>query len=160
MPLVTIGSTVIDFPDSAQDPNWAPPVIEFAQATADALSSVVTPGDVVQDTFNIDSINPGTLSVTGLSLNTAIVRGSLIKYAVIRTRDGVSQAEYGHIYAVYNATLSPGSLWTLSRDYTGEAGVSFTIADTGQVSITTTTIAGAGAHTGTLTYVAQSLLQA
>jgi hypothetical protein len=35
---ITIGNTIINFPDSASDPNWAAPVIEFVQAVEDALT--------------------------------------------------------------------------------------------------------------------------
>jgi hypothetical protein len=39
---ITIGSQVIEFPSSGADPNWAPAVIDFAQAveTAHCLRKV------------------------------------------------------------------------------------------------------------------------
>lgn len=159
MPTITIGSTIIDFPNSSSDPNWSPPVIEFAEAVADTLNSLVTAGDILPDNFSLDSYNGSTVAIPGFVLDTTLVRGATIKYAIIRERDTTHLTEYGNIFAVYNADGSPGSKWELSREFVADSEVTFSMADTGQLSITLSTIAGSGAHTGLISYSAQALLQ-
>lgn len=83
MPQITIQNTVIDFPDSAQSPNWSEPVIAFAEAVELALASVVGPYDVPSQVLNIDAYNPGTdIEITALNFPSSEVRSAFIRYAL------------------------------------------------------------------------------
>lgn len=155
---ITIGGTVIDFPSSAQSPNWAPGIIQFAQAVESALSTVVGPADIPAQTLNIDSYNPGTdVIIPNLSFSTTSVLSANIRYSVIRTTSMTTVAEAGNISIVYNSTNPVNSKWEIERDYVGNASISFTITDAGQVKFSTTTLSGSS-HTGTISYAATALL--
>lgn len=151
---ITIAGTIIDFPESGTSPDWAPAVVEFAQAVESALSSLVGTYDVTQQTFALDSYNPGTsIDIPNLSFPTSTVRAAQIKYAVYRATTTANGAESGNILVVYNTALGT---WEIERDYVGNASITFAISTTGQMSFSTTTLAGSS-HTGTLTYEARAL---
>lgn len=158
---ITISGTPIDFPESGESPDWAPAVLEFAEATADALSGVVGAFDVSPQIMNIDAYNPTSINVdvTNLSFSVTSVRSATITMAVSRERtDGTKKTELSLINIVYNASNSIGSKWELTREITGNAYISFNITDNGQVQFTNTAIGSSGTHTGILSYSAKAQL--
>lgn len=157
---VTIQGTVIQVPESGDSPNWAPAITAFAEATATALSAAVGTFDVSPQVFAIDNFNPGTnVSIPSLTFSTSDVRGALIKYACHRLTDSLEVSEEGTLNIIYNASNATGSKWSVSRVAVGDASISFAISDTGQISLSTTLLAGLN-HTGQLSYSAQANLQA
>lgn len=158
MPTIVISGQIIEFPDSAQSPNWAPPVIEFAQAVEGVLEAVAGPFDVPPNTLVIDSYNPGTnIDLPALVFPATDVRSAFIRYAVFRTTSSTTVYETGNIIVVYNPAGSIGQKWEISRDAVGDGQITFNITDTGQVQFTTATLGGIN-HTGLITYTAQALL--
>lgn len=155
---ITIGNTPIEFPESSEAPNWAPAVIEFAEAVAEALSGIVGAFDVPVTTLNIDSQNPtsGSTDIPGLAFSTTNVRGAFIRITVQRTTSSASGYEATDIMVVYNPSNSPGQKWEISRATVGDASITFTITDAGQVQFTTTALTGTG-HQGLITFTAQAL---
>lgn len=162
MPTITISGQVIDFPDTAQSPDWSPAVIQFAEAVANLLNSISGPFDIPSQAFNIDAYNPGSnVSIPGFAFPTANVRAAFIRYSVYRNTTGsgaTTASEAGTMIIVYNPNGMVGNKWEVIRNYAGIAGISFTVLDTGQVQFTTTTMTGVS-HTGQINFVAQSLLQ-
>lgn len=153
MPQITIGSTIIDFPDSAQAPNWAPALIEFAQAVAGALQGFVGPFDVAPQTFVIDAQNPGSnIDIPGLTFPPSDVRAAFIRYTVHRTTDTNEVNEMGELWAVYNDT---NGNWDFSQQKSQDALIEFNITNVGQVQLTTSTLAGTN-HEGFITFAAQA----
>jgi hypothetical protein len=176
--LITIGNTVINFPESANNPNWADQVILFAQAVESTLAGIVSDFDIPQRVMNFD-LNPSptvftpiTDGVTPLQFPTAIfpasgVRAAFIKYAIYRKSDTELATEAGSITAIYN-----GSSWTWNDDGVGSnsfsgansakaSGVEFNITAAGQVEMK---FNSGTALTGTnqiarITYSAQTLKQ-
>lgn len=156
---INIGSTVIEFPESGQDPNWAPALVEFAQATAEVLSSVSGPFDVPTQYLNIDAYNPGVnIDLPNFSFPTSDVRGASLILTIKRSTTTESVSEWSNLDIVYNEGNLPGQKWEISRDFTGDASISFNITDSGQVTFTTETLSGLN-HTGVISYAAKSLLQ-
>ena len=153
---ITIQGTPIEFPSSGESPNWAPAVIEFAQATEQALLSAVGPYDIAPQVFNLISDVNTNLDITDLNFPTSAVRAGYINYSVVRI--GVvglvttTVSEAGQIVVVYD-----GSAWTLARDYVGDADCTFNITFAGQVQITTPTLAGYSS--GKVSFSAQTLQQ-
>jgi hypothetical protein len=153
---ITIQGTPIEFPSSGESPNWAPAVIEFAQATEQALLSAVGPYDIAPQVFNLISDVNTNLDITDLNFPTSAVRAGYINYSVVRI--GVvglvttTLSEAGQIVVVYD-----GSAWTLTRDYVGDADCTFKITTAGQVQITTPTLAGYSS--GKISFSAQTLQQ-
>jgi hypothetical protein len=171
MPSVTIGSTIIDFPNSARSPNWAQPVIQFAEAVETALATVVGPFDIGQRVMNIDTretdsnidVTDGAFALAfpiNPTLTQPAVRSAFVRYAVYRKK-GTNAAitETGNLLILYNPDSSP--VFMIEQDKIGDANVSFTITTTGQVqvSFTDTNLGVGGSVVGRLTYTAQGLKQ-
>lgn len=171
---IIVNNTPIDFPSSAQSPNWAPALIEFAQNVATALSGIVGPYDVAPQVVDIE--NDGaehaiqTPSVS-LAFPTSIVRSANIRYSVYRNNTAnESHAETGIISVVYNTqTVS----WEMQRELVGNvtpegtygisnssgtciSGILFRIDSNGQVLYKADTISPTG-YTGKLSFAAQAL---
>lgn len=160
MPTITIQGTIIDFPNSGASPNWAPAVIEFAQAVEEAIASAIGEFDVPPQVLTIDSSNPASnVDITALNFPTSDVRGVDIFYSVFRETDSTSAVESGTMTIVYNSDGSIGNKWELTREYTGPgAEIEFNITDTGQVQYTTTALSGIN-HIGRISFYARSLPQ-
>lgn len=157
-PTITIQGTIIDFPDSAQSPNWADPIIQFAQAVEAALETVAGPFDIAPQLYLMVSNVNTDVSLTNLSFPTSNVRGARITYTVFRTTTTNTVAEEGNIDIVYNPDGPTGNKWEISREKTGDALVTFSITDTGQVQFSSTVLAGLN-HQGNIGYTAKALLQ-
>lgn len=160
MPIpITIGSTVIQFPVSADSPNWAPAVTQFAESVADALSSVIGVFDVPPQTFVIDSYNPGTnIVIPNFSFSTSAVRGVFIKYTVYRTTSAITVAQGGYLEFLYNNTSPANTMWQRAHQYSGDASITFTMTDAGVLEFSTTILSGIN-HSGQITLEATALLQ-
>lgn len=159
MPIIQIGTTVIQFPDSGTSPNWAQAIIDFAEAVQNTLSGLAGPADVFPQIFVIDNFNPGTaVNIPNLTFSTTVVRAAFIKYAVYRTTSSSNASEVGTINIIYNPANPIGNKWEYDRQYAGIGQVSFTITDTGQVQLNTTALAGLN-HTGKIAYSATAFLQ-
>lgn len=157
--IITISGTPINFPSSGESPNWAPAVIQFAQLVAQALSGLIGPFDVAPQTLDISGNNPGTnVSIPNLAFSTVSVRAAFIRYAVYRNTTSTTVVEQGNILVAYNPTNPTGNLWEINQDKIGDAQISFSITDTGQVEFTTSTLAGSN-HVGSIFYSAQAMLQ-
>jgi len=167
---INIGGTIIDFPSSAQSPNWAPALIEFAQVVEASLSGIVGPYDIapqVMDILNDGAEHPVQTPAASLAFPTATVRSATIRYSVYRNNDANNtQAESGMMTVVYNTeSLS----WEMQRDFTGNvtpaggpgattSGITFRVDSTGQIYYTAATLSSPG-YVGKLSFAAQALLQ-
>lgn len=158
MPIINIQGTIIEFPDSAQSPNWADPVIQFAEAVAAALASVAGPFDVSPQIYLMVSNVNTNVALPNLAFPTSNVRGARITYTVFRTTSTNTVAEEGNIDIVYNPDGPFGNKWEISREKTGDALVTFSITDTGIVQFTSALLPGLN-HQGNIGYTAKALLQ-
>lgn len=159
MPQINIRGTIIDFPDSAESPNWAPAVIQFAEEVAAALDLIIGPFDVAPQVLNIDAYNPGVnVNLPNLAFSTTQVRGAIVNYSVFRQTDSNKAAESGLFIIVYNPDGPVNNKWAIAQQKVNDASISFSITDNGQFQFTTTSIAGLN-HTGRVTYYAKALEQ-
>lgn len=161
MPSITINSQIIDFPDDGASPDWAPAIIQFAQAVELALANVVNPFDVAPQTFFLDSYNSASnVNIPALSFSTNSVRAVFIRYSIIRTTNSSNVSEAGDIVALYNPANSTGMKWSLSqvKDIGPGAQLDFNMTDGGQIQFTTTSISGTG-HSGKVAFDARALAQ-
>lgn len=156
-----IQGTTINFPESSASPNWSPGIIQFAQATATALSGLTGPFDVSPFSFILTSDVNTNVNLTNLNFPTTSVRSAIITYNIERVNSSPTTTQYetGLIEIVYN-----GTTWDMTRDSTGQIlnGSSipfntFSITNLGQVQFSTITL-GAGTFTsGKITYSAKAL---
>lgn len=113
---ITIGSTVINFPTSGTDANWAEAMDEFAVAVEQKLLSVGLIYDVAPQVSNIPE--SGTLV-----LNTfpgAQVRSFSFQYATYRISTGIgatTKRNMGIVNCVYNET---SGTWTIQHEFLGD----------------------------------------
>ena len=164
MPVITIKGTPITIPASGSSPNWSPAIIEAFQAIADAVNSFTGTFDVAPQTIAIDPYNPGiNIDIDNLIFPPADVRAATIFYTIYRKTDnsgppdGVELAETGTLEMVYNNSRPSTQKWEVGRMGEGDANVTFTVTDLGQIRITTETLPGIN-HTGILSYRALAIL--
>lgn len=161
MPEIIIGSTVIDFPDSGESPNWAEAIIQFAQAVEGQLALAGARYDVAPQAFTLDPYNSSSnIDITPLSFPISAVRAVFIRYSVYRTTDSANAYEAGDLIAMYNPNNSVGLKWALSQGNVtgGGAQISFNVTDNGQFQFSTTALSGSN-HAGKLVFEARSLEQ-
>lgn len=161
MPTLTINGQVIDAPDSAASPNWAPALIQFMVAVQNALAVAIGTYDVPPQAFTIDAYNSAThVDITNLSFPIAAVRAVFIRYSIYRTTDSTNAYEAGDMIAMYNPNNSIGSKWALSLgNRTGGDGfITFNVTDNGQFQFSSVAISGSN-HTGRIVFDARSLEQ-
>jgi hypothetical protein len=156
---ITILNNVIDFPISASSPNWAPALVQFALLVQEAFLASIGPFDIAPQKYDLSGFNPASnQNVVGLSFSTVAVRGAIIRYTVYRSSNLSTLAECGLMQIVYNPTNSPGNLWEITREYAGDAHVTFNITDLGQVQISSDTLSGSD-YVANITFAAQALQQ-
>lgn len=161
--IINVKGTPITFPSTGESPNWAPAVIEFAQATADALLGAVGPYDVPPTVNNIESANIGTgpFSIPELSFSVSLVRSVVISYSIILNITDImgvtigTNSEAGTVISYYDSNNNPQ--WTLSRDYVGETYSEFSITSSGEVQLTIPS--GYNYNSGKISFSAKALEQ-
>src|SRR5271165_5168158 len=124
MPTINIQGTIINFPDSAQSPNWAEGLIQFAEAVELALSTVVGPYDIPPQIFVMTANTNTNVPLPGLSFPTSNVQGAQILYTVYEQTTTVSPttvSEFGTIELDYNPSGSTGNKWSIAREYTSSS---------------------------------------
>lgn len=144
---INIGGTLIEFPSSGASPNWAPALIEFAQAVELKLQSVGSVTDIPPTQETITSYNT-LVNLSKLSFPTTLVRAAEISYAIKRTG---TISENGKILAIYD-----DSKWILSRDFVGDADCTFEAQPNGQFQIK---VNDAGKGSAEISYFAKTLEQ-
>jgi hypothetical protein len=155
---INIQGTVIDYPSSAQSPNWAPAQIQFAEAVEAAFNTLVGVADIAPQVYSLPlNVNP-TTSIPGLQFSTSQVRSAFVRYAVYRATNLTTVCETGSLQMVYNPTGSSTQKWEVLREAIGDASVTFSVTDVGQVQYSTTSLSGTS-HVGTITFTGQALLQ-
>lgn len=127
--IITIGTTIIEFPSAGDAPSWAESITEFAQAVETQLQTISNQYDIVSQIYNITPYTDSTYrDVPNLSFPVANIRGAIIEYTVYRTSDTTANRKYekGIMEVLYDTTA--GS-WILTRDFQGN-GVATATAPT------------------------------
>ncbi len=161
MPQLIINSQVIEFPDSAESPNWAPAMIQFAQAVADGLAIAIGTYDVAPQSFTLDPYNSATnVNIPNLSFPIANVRAVFIRYSIYRTTSTDTAYEAGDMIAMYNPNNPVNQKWSLTRGNRtgGDGKMTFSVTDNGQFRFDSTALSGIN-HSGKLVFDARSLEQ-
>lgn len=113
---ITIGSTVINFPTSGTDANWAEAVTEFALAVEDRIIAIGLITDIAPQVVDI----PETAVKKLFKMDSAIVRSFTMQYSSYRVSTGVGATSIevsGVVNAVYNETASS---WSIQHEFFGD----------------------------------------
>lgn len=166
---ITVKGTPIEIPDSGSSPNWAPGIIDAIRALADAIEGLSGTYDVSPQAHSI-SLYPANSNVPAPNLIFPIddVRSVTIFYSVFRktedivsgstvVQEGQELTESGTLQITYNSSNAVGSKWSIQREYVGDANISFSVTDLGQVLFTTLAMTGEN-HQGFISYRAISIL--
>lgn len=126
---VTVGSKTFEIPIEGANPPWGEDLTAFFEAVADALTTVQGPNDVLITSASLSNNQTSFSNIPGLIFNTGQVQGVEIDYLLIRIYDsGASTVtEYGKILGNYN-----GTTFTISRQFSGDAGFQIDVLNTGQ----------------------------
>jgi hypothetical protein len=161
---LTIKGTNVTIPTSGGSPNWASGIVSALEALTNAVNAVTGTYDVAPQTQNIDANNGSSnVALTNLVFPPSEVRAATIFYSVYRitedsgANDDQEVAEGGMLNIVYNASNPVSNKWEVTRDYAGDASITFSVTDTGQVQFTTTSLTGIN-HTGIVSFRAISIL--
>jgi len=164
MPRLIIKGTPITIPDSAASPNWAPGIIEAFEALTDAVNAVTGSFDVAPQTQNIDANNSSTdVNIDNLNFPTSEVRAATVYYSVYRLTDdsgppdGEELSEAGTLEISFNDSRPSTEKWEIVRTYQGDAKITFSVSDLGQIKFSTTALGGIN-HAGTISFRAISVL--
>ena len=117
MPNIHIGNTIIPFPNSGSDANWAPPVIEFAELVAQILQGLASPFDVVPQVMELTSDANVNLSITSAIFPNGSVASFNFMYNIYRVNNTFSVIETGEVHGTYDAF---NAVWILQREFNGE----------------------------------------
>ena len=115
MPNITIGGTIINFPDAGSEQSWAAPVIQFAEAVQNQFLANSSPFNVsvrVQNLTDQDS----NLAISGFSFDGTFVRKFVMSYAIYRRNVSTEIVENGTLTAIYNTN---DNLWILQDEFVG-----------------------------------------
>lgn len=113
---ITIGNQVIQFPTSGESSDWAPAIVDFAEAVSTALQGIASQFDISPRAQTLTSDANTNLNISDVIFPNGSVRGFTFNYAVYRTNSVTALAETGVVTGVYD-TLA-GS-WTLQHDFQG-----------------------------------------
>jgi hypothetical protein len=153
---INIQGTIIDFPESGDPANWAPPIDQFAASVEEAFNAVLGPFDVSPQVFVMTSNANANVDLPNLAFPTSSVRAAFIEYSVFRTTNTDTGYETGTINVVYNPNNPIGTKWEITREYQGTDEMTFNITDVGQVQFTSSALSGSN-HVGKITYTAKAL---
>jgi hypothetical protein len=150
---LTVNNKEFQYPQVGEEPGWGEDATAWAEEVTEVLESLAGPDDILQTTVTINNNQGSVTNVAGLLFNTANVRSAFVDYNIYRTDASPSVlVEGGTLLVCYNDTS-----WTISQMTNGDAGVYFTMTNTGQIQYTSTNMTG-GSYTGQMTFEARAIL--
>jgi hypothetical protein len=158
IPLVVNGTT-FNYPSPGEDSGlWGEDATGFAVEVASVLSTLLAPGDILQTTFTVANNVAVASNINGLLFDSSQVRAANITYSVYRKTDSFTSGntESGTIYINYDNNASSGNKWKIYQQTNGNAGIVFSILDSGQFQYTSTDITGAN-YIGDMRFSAKTL---
>lgn len=155
---ITIAGTTFNFPQSGEDPNWGSEATDTIVALADAINTLLAPGDILSTEFSIDNNISVATNINGLLFDSGTVRSSVITYSVYRisTANPSGHAETGQMEIVFDDSAASGMKWSLTQNKNGNAGIVFSVGDNGQFQYISSDINAVG-YVGTITFSAKSI---
>lgn len=114
---IQIGNTIVQFPQTGNDPSWSQAVVRFAQLVAQQLQGIVGPFDVVPSVQILNNDANSNIDISGANFPNGSVRSFDLDYAVYRTNGVDVIVEEGRVRGIYD--LDNSNTWVIQRDYSG-----------------------------------------
>jgi hypothetical protein len=157
---ITIGTTVIQFPNTGSSPAWSPAVIQFAEAVSLALQASGSPFNVAPTVQTLSNNLNASINLTGSGSNLSFPSGSVASftftYSVYRVSSSTSKTQEGVVTGVFNTVTST---WSLRHVFGGDVQsdgtpfCTFEINGSDELLLSTAIIAGTYT-TGRISYSA------
>ena len=140
---VFVGSEEFTLNTQGDSAGWGEDQQDLIQALIDAVNSYFGPGDIFPTSVLINNNQTTMIPVPYLYFDPAIVRFAEINYTCIRVGT-TTVYEVGKIFALNDPTVTSGNPWSLNIQNVGQnnAGITFDINSSGQVTYTTNDMTG------------------
>ncbi len=135
---VTIGSHTYDLPLQGENPSWGEEISDIIEALIDSSNNTNGPYDILTTSALIANDVSSATNINLFKLNTATVRSFESQYYVFRKNDSTTISEAGIIIGINDDTLG----WSISISSNSDAGITFDIDSTGQITYTSTDMGG------------------
>lgn len=159
---ITISGTSYSLPSQNDPGPWGEDLSDLIEAMSTVLNTLNGTGDILTTNFTIADAqgthpsSTGAANVTGLSFDVGTVRSAIVSYSIYRSTDSAELGEVGFMLLTY---MTDADAWTMTRYANDDAGVAFFISDAGQVTYTSTDMAGAS-YSGLMKFKASAFTQA
>lgn len=156
---LTVNNVPYQYPGpDADSPGWGEEATGWAEEVTDVLNNLIGPGDILETSFTIPSIQATFIDIAGLAFDTNSVRSASVEYSIYRRSDSETygNAESGKLELVYDTDAPSGSKWLINQYISGDAGVYFDITDNGQLQYKADEITGTN-YSGVLKFKATAL---
>jgi hypothetical protein len=121
MPKITIGTDVVNFPNSGSDALWSPAVIQFAELVALQLKTFANPYDYPPTVFKLQqNSNPTSTFVIGATFDGTFVRKFVLDYTIYRLFDTDLPSEKTVVESGVLTGTFELSTWTLQDEFSGD----------------------------------------
>lgn len=132
-----IGSKVFEYPETGDKPGWGEEATAWAEAVTESIGNVQGVNDILITSANLNNNQAVAANINNFVFNTAQVQGVSSEFLIIRTYDAGASVvtESGTIYGNYN-----GSEFFITVESVGDAGIVFSITNTGQIQYTSSNL--------------------
>lgn len=156
---LTVNGVTYEYPSPGENPRWGENSTGWAVEVTNLLNTLAGAGDIIETAFDLSNNQTTFSDITGLFFNPSTIRAATIEYAVHRSTDSAHAVESGTMLVVYDTDNTATEKWKVAQTVNGDAGIEFSVGDSGQFQYKTSNMAGTG-HDGIISFKARSLKQA
>lgn len=152
---VTIQGTDFTLNQQTDSPPWGDQQSELIEALVDVANASVSNTDILPTSFTLSNNVVVPTNITGASFDTSQVRSAIFSYSLYIATSTTEYSEGGQLILTYK---SVANTWELARYGVGDAQVTFTITNSGQIQYISSNVSGTG-YTGKLKFSARTFDQ-
>lgn len=152
---ITISGTDYQLPQQGENPPWGKDLADLIEAMCDVLNSLSGTGDILTTNFTVANNQSAAANVNGLTFDVGTIRSAIVTYSVYRSTSLSEKGETGFLLLTY---LTTANAWTVARYTNSDAGMIFSVTDTGQVQFTSDNMSGTS-YVGKMKFQAKAFPQ-
>jgi len=145
--VVTIKGLGFTIPETGER-DWGTEVTSWIQQISSAVSDLTVAGDVKLISVSVSNNQGSVANIENLNFDTATIRHAIVEYAVYRVTTTEELSQTGNLYLTYK---SNANTWEIVDNAVGDAEITFTITNAGQVQYVTTNMGGSS-YTGKMSF--------